>query len=121
QRAASLARAGAPGGASSSVTWSPGSRRSAATWWRTKTPGPGWAASGPMSEMTSARIRRARLRRFVTNHVWRRHTVPRKVPHPTTDGRHDMAYRLMGRLHALMLPARNDRGQGTVEYVGLLL
>ena len=32
-----------------------------------------------------------------------------------------MAYRLMGRLHALMLLARNDRGQGTVEYVGLLL
>ena len=29
-----------------------------------------------------------------------------------------MAYRLMGRLHAAAL---GDRGQGTVEYVGLIL
>ena len=30
-----------------------------------------------------------------------------------------MVYRLMGRLHALML--RSERGQGTVEYVGMIL
>jgi hypothetical protein len=32
-----------------------------------------------------------------------------------------MAYRLMGRLHSWALTARRDDGQGTVEYVGLLL
>ena len=33
-----------------------------------------------------------------------------------------MAYRLMGRLHATALGrARGDAGQGTVEYVGLIL
>ncbi len=33
-----------------------------------------------------------------------------------------MAYRLMGRLHAAALGAgRREAGQGTVEYVGLLL
>ena len=32
-----------------------------------------------------------------------------------------MAYRLMGRLHAWALALRGDTGQGTVEYVGLLL
>jgi hypothetical protein len=32
-----------------------------------------------------------------------------------------MLYRLMGRLHAAALIAPRDAGQGTVEYVGLLL
>jgi hypothetical protein len=33
-----------------------------------------------------------------------------------------MGYRLMGRAHALALTLRDDvRGQGTVEYVGLIL
>ena len=32
-----------------------------------------------------------------------------------------MAYRLMGRLHAWALALRGETGQGTVEYVGLLL
>ena len=33
-----------------------------------------------------------------------------------------MAYRIMGRLHALALNAgRGEAGQGTVEYVGLIL
>jgi hypothetical protein len=33
-----------------------------------------------------------------------------------------MGYRLMGRLHAAALTApRRDAGQGTVEYVGLIL
>jgi hypothetical protein len=33
-----------------------------------------------------------------------------------------MAYRMMGRLHALALSAgRGEAGQGTVEYVGLIL
>ena len=32
-----------------------------------------------------------------------------------------MLYRLMGRLHAAALAAPRDAGQGTVEYVGLLL
>jgi len=33
-----------------------------------------------------------------------------------------MAYRFMGRLHALALAAgRGEAGQGTVEYVGLIL
>ena len=33
-----------------------------------------------------------------------------------------MGYRLMGRAHALALGLRRDeRGQGTVEYVGLIL
>jgi Flp pilus assembly pilin Flp len=32
-----------------------------------------------------------------------------------------MAYRLMGRTHAWLLGLRDDRGQGTVEYVGLIL
>ncbi len=31
-----------------------------------------------------------------------------------------MRYELMGRLHAAMV-ARGERGQGTVEYVGLIL
>src|SRR3954469_4093889 len=121
QRPASAARARAPGGASSSSTSRPGRRRSAATWSRTKTPRPGAAASGPMSEMTSARIRRRGYADFCCNHVWRCHTTPPRVRPPTTDGRHDMLYRLMGRLHAAALTAPRDAGQGTVEYVGLLL
>ena len=33
-----------------------------------------------------------------------------------------MGYRLMGRMHALALGVwRDERGQGTVEYVGLIL
>ena len=32
-----------------------------------------------------------------------------------------MPYRLMGHLHARLLGLRDDRGQGTVEYVGLIL
>ena len=33
-----------------------------------------------------------------------------------------MGYRLMGRMHALALGMwRDERGQGTVEYVGLIL
>ena len=32
-----------------------------------------------------------------------------------------MGYRLMGRMHALALALRGERGQGTVEYVGLIL
>ena len=33
-----------------------------------------------------------------------------------------MGYRLMGRMHALALTVRDgERGQGTVEYVGLIL
>ena len=32
-----------------------------------------------------------------------------------------MAYRLMGLLHARLAGVRADAGQGTVEYVGLLL
>ena len=32
-----------------------------------------------------------------------------------------MAYRLMGRLHAALLATHSDAGQGTVEYVGLLM
>jgi hypothetical protein len=32
-----------------------------------------------------------------------------------------MAYRLMGWLHARAITLRSDAGQGTVEYVGLLL
>ncbi len=32
-----------------------------------------------------------------------------------------MGYRMMGRLHAAMLGLRDERGQGTVEYVGLIL
>jgi len=32
-----------------------------------------------------------------------------------------MAYRLMGRLYARALRLRGETGQGTVEYVGLLL
>jgi hypothetical protein len=32
-----------------------------------------------------------------------------------------MAYRLMGRMHATLLSLGSSRGQGTVEYVGLIL
>jgi Flp pilus assembly pilin Flp len=32
-----------------------------------------------------------------------------------------MVYRWMGRLHATALGLRDERGQGTVEYVGLIL
>lgn len=32
-----------------------------------------------------------------------------------------MVYGWMGRLHALLLGLRDERGQGTVEYVGLIL
>jgi len=32
-----------------------------------------------------------------------------------------MGYRLMGLVHAQLLALRSDRGQGTVEYVGLML
>ena len=32
-----------------------------------------------------------------------------------------MGYELMGRLHAGALALRRERGQGTVEYVGLIL
>jgi Flp pilus assembly pilin Flp len=32
-----------------------------------------------------------------------------------------MPYRLMGRLHAAALAPRSERGQGTVEYVALIL
>ena len=32
-----------------------------------------------------------------------------------------MAYRLMGALHARLLTLRDDAGQGTVEYVALIL
>jgi len=32
-----------------------------------------------------------------------------------------MGYELMGRLHAAMLGLRREGGQGTVEYVGLIL
>lgn len=32
-----------------------------------------------------------------------------------------MGYRMMGRAHALALALRGERGQGTVEYVGLIL
>ena len=32
-----------------------------------------------------------------------------------------MVYELMGRLHAALLNLRRENGQGTVEYVGLIL
>ena len=32
-----------------------------------------------------------------------------------------MVYGWMGRMHALVLGLRDERGQGTVEYVGLIL
>jgi Flp pilus assembly pilin Flp len=32
-----------------------------------------------------------------------------------------MGYELMGRLHASWMGLRDERGQGTVEYVGLIL
>lgn len=32
-----------------------------------------------------------------------------------------MGYRMMGRAHALAASLRGERGQGTVEYVGLIL
>jgi Flp pilus assembly pilin Flp len=32
-----------------------------------------------------------------------------------------MVYGWMGRMHALLLGLRDERGQGTVEYVGLIL
>jgi Flp pilus assembly pilin Flp len=32
-----------------------------------------------------------------------------------------MTYRVLGRAHAWMLALRDERGQGTVEYVGLIL
>ncbi len=32
-----------------------------------------------------------------------------------------MVYRFMGRMHALAIALRDERGQGTVEYVGLIL
>jgi hypothetical protein len=32
-----------------------------------------------------------------------------------------MGYRLMGRMHATLLTLGGTRGQGTVEYVGLIL
>ena len=32
-----------------------------------------------------------------------------------------MPYRLFGRLHASLLTLRSERGQGTVEYVALIL
>ena len=32
-----------------------------------------------------------------------------------------MGYRMLGRLHAQALGLRDERGQGTVEYVGLIL
>jgi Flp pilus assembly protein TadG len=32
-----------------------------------------------------------------------------------------MGYELMGRLHASWMALRDERGQGTVEYVGLIL
>jgi uncharacterized iron-regulated membrane protein len=35
-----------------------------------------------------------------------------------THGRH---YEIMGKLHARLLAAGEERGQGTVEYVGLVL
>ena len=54
-RARRRASALAPGGNSCSSTSSPSSRRSAATWSRTKRPRSGWAASGSMLETTSAR------------------------------------------------------------------
>jgi hypothetical protein len=31
-----------------------------------------------------------------------------------------MMYELMGRTHAALVGLRNERGQGTVEYVGLI-
>src|SRR3954465_14945839 len=123
ERAASAASARGPGGASSSSTSRPGSRRSAATWSRTKTPRPGASGPAAMSERTSARMPRARLRRVVT---FASGAVTPAAgdwpPNHSTTGRLEMAYRLMGRLHAVALGAgRRDAGQGTVEYVGLLL
>jgi Flp pilus assembly pilin Flp len=32
-----------------------------------------------------------------------------------------MGYELLGRMHAALLGLRDERGQGTVEYVGLVL
>jgi hypothetical protein len=32
-----------------------------------------------------------------------------------------MGYALMGRMHAALVALREERGQGTVEYVGLIL
>jgi Flp pilus assembly pilin Flp len=32
-----------------------------------------------------------------------------------------MLYELMGRAHAALVTVRDERGQGTVEYVGLIL
>src|SRR3954470_2768114 len=120
QRPASAARARAPCGASSSSTSRPGRRRSAATWSRTNTPRPGTAASGPMSEMTSARIRRRGYAESLQPRVAPSHAAAQS-PCPNDRREDDMAYRLMGRLHAWALTARRDDGQGTVEYVGLLL
>src|SRR3954469_15689785 len=120
---ASAASAGAPGGASSSSTSRPGRRRRAATWSRTKTPRPGAPGPGAMSEITSARIAVREATQTCHRHVWIRHTDVRRLGHPTRwNGRHEMGYRLMGRLHAAALTApRGDAGQGTVEYVGLIL
>src|SRR5215207_5177197 len=64
-------------------------------------------------------------RRFLDVAVFIRDTAPRKL-RPTDDqGRANMGYRAMGRLHAGLLQgirgATRTAGQGTVEYVALIL
>src|SRR5690349_22762791 len=122
QRAASAASAAMPGVASSSTTSRPSIRRSAATWSRTKTPRPGASGVGPMSETTSARIRRRAYAASSQTRLDPSHLPVQCPPRQRPRREAPMGYRIMGRAHALAITLRDGtRGQGTVEYVGLIL
>src|SRR3954465_12247528 len=137
----------APGARGPRPPATPGGRRSALTWSRTNAPRTGFAGDGYMFVTTSARRTPDSTHRFGTaparfchRRVWSRHgSIPRLVSDRsarmagdpgarqrrrirTTEGP-SMFYQLMGRVGA----ARGGRfwaargGQGTVEYVGLIL
>ena len=114
-------------------------RCSASTWSRTKLPSAGRAGEGYMFVTTSARM--PRLRTFTdvafavsqSRHSFAPKSLQARVdpspaarsiggtPNPTA-GRPQMPYRTMGWIHATAARLwRDQTGQGTVEYVGLML
>jgi hypothetical protein len=76
-----------------------------------------------MSETTRARIEVAEPTQHRHECVWSRDISPSRVRAVNDlEGEATLGYRLMGRMHALALTLRDgERGQGTVEYVGLIL
>src|SRR5215213_8839050 len=122
--------------ASTSTSTSP-RRRSASTWSRTKIPRWGAASVGHMFVTTRARTTPSVLssqsgRTLGTNACGgvplRRRPSPEAPPHGAAGAattRRSMVHRLyewQGRTHAALARlGRDTRGQGTVEYVGLIL